>query len=177
MPRELKHETPAKEVSNRFDCCRDVEHVLKVGREFQMQDSWRGAHYDTAKLLCDTIEYLYERLNSPIGNMAAMRATLVNLTRPTETDIRGLENIAKYAMDHSMYGGGVLQALCGAIREGKLALADPPRNCDRFGGDPKMLHTAWFDWSGSPSGCNPDGTVKLTFGEWLLATEKKGGAM
>ena len=48
------------------------------------------------------------------------------------------------------------------------ALAKPPRNCDRFGGDFKMLHTAWFDWTGSPSGQNPDGTVKLTFAEWLL---------
>ena len=48
------------------------------------------------------------------------------------------------------------------------ALAKPPRNCDRFGGDLKMLQTAWFDWTGSPSGQNPDGTVKLTFAEWLL---------
>lgn len=48
------------------------------------------------------------------------------------------------------------------------ALAKPPRNCDRFGGDFKMLHTAWFDWTGSPSGQNSDGTVKLTFAEWLL---------
>lgn len=53
----------------------------------------------------------------------------------------------------------------------------PSRNCDRFGGDYKMLHTAWFDWTGSPSGQNADGTVKLTFAEWLLApaTEKEGG--
>lgn len=54
----------------------------------------------------------------------------------------------------------------------------PRRNCDRFGGDFKMLHTAWFDWTGSPSGLNPDGTVKLTFAEWLLAPAKeKGGAV
>ena len=56
------------------------------------------------------------------------------------------------------------------------ALAKPARNCDRFGGDYKMLHTAWFDWTGSPSGQNPDGTAKMAFGEWLLAmTAKKGG--
>ena len=48
------------------------------------------------------------------------------------------------------------------------ALAAPPRNCDRFGGDFKMLNTAWFDWTGSPSRKNPDGTVKLAFAEWLL---------
>ena len=168
MPRELKHETPAKEVSNRFDCCRDVEHVLKVGREFQMQDSWRGAHYDTAKLLCDTIEYLYERLDSPIGNMAAMR----------ERVAKALETLDCFGRvgDGRIHFGDIVRV---GIAKAELlrALEEPPRNCDRFGGDPKMLHTAWFDWSGSPSGCNPDGTVKLTFGEWLLATKKKGGAM
>lgn len=64
------------------------------------------------------------------------------------------------------------------VNKSRAALAAPPRNCDRFGGDYKMLHTAWFDWTGSPSGQNPDGTVKLTFAEWLLApaTEQKGGA-
>ena len=48
------------------------------------------------------------------------------------------------------------------------AIAKQPRYCDRFGGDFKMLHTAWFDWTGSSSGQNPDGTVKLTFAKWLL---------
>ena len=66
-----------------------------------------------------------------------------------------------------------------AIREAhkvvRVALAEPPRNCDLFGGDPKMLHTAWFDWTASPSGMNDDGTVKLTYGEWLLE-RTKGGA-
>lgn len=59
----------------------------------------------------------------------------------------------------------------------RAALAAPQRNCDRFDGDYKMLHTAWFDWTGTPSGQNPDGTAKLTFAKWLLApaTEKKGG--
>ena len=49
------------------------------------------------------------------------------------------------------------------------ALAKPYRNCDMFGGDYKMLHTAWFDWTGSPDGHNDDSTVKMPFGEWLLA--------
>lgn len=60
------------------------------------------------------------------GNQMKMREALVNLTRFAEVDIRGLENLAKYAIDHSMYGGGVLQAVAGAIREGKNALAAPP---------------------------------------------------
>ena len=46
----------------------DVEHmsiddVLKIGRDFQMSDTWRGATHDTAKLLCDTIEMLQNKLN------------------------------------------------------------------------------------------------------------------
>jgi hypothetical protein len=36
----------------------DIDHILKVGRDFQNTDTWRGAHYDTVKLLCDTIEHL-----------------------------------------------------------------------------------------------------------------------
>ena len=66
---------------------------------------------------------------------------------------------------------------CEPVRKAKAALAEPPRNCDKFGGDYKMLHTAWFDWTGSPSGQNADGTVKLTFDEWLLApaAEQEGG--
>lgn len=57
------------------------------------------------------------------------------------------------------------------------ALEKPSRNCDLFCGDYKMLHTAWFDWTGSPSGQNPDGTAKMGFGEWLLALAGKRGAV
>lgn len=63
------------------------------------------------------------------------------------------------------------------IEKGYAALSAPVRrNCDRFGGDYKMLHTAWFDWTGSPSGHLPDGTAKMTFAAWLLAPaiERKG---
>ena len=49
------------------------------------------------------------------------------------------------------------------------ALEKKPRNCDRFGGDKDRLHDEWWDWSGNLKNCNPDGTVKMTFGEWLLA--------
>ena len=61
------------------------------------------------------------------------------------------------------------QSICDLSNIVNRALTAPPRNCDRFGGDYKMLHTAWFDWTGSPSGQNPDGTAKMGFGEWLLA--------
>ena len=39
----------------------DIDHILKIGREFQMSDTWRGATHDTAKLLCDTIEMLRDQ--------------------------------------------------------------------------------------------------------------------
>lgn len=56
------------------------------------------------------------------------------------------------------------------------ALSAPPRNCDLFGGDPKMLNTAWFDWTASPSGHDANGAAKMTFAGWLLApaAERKG---
>ena len=36
----------------------DIDHILEIGRTFQNSDKWHGATYDTAKLLCDTIENL-----------------------------------------------------------------------------------------------------------------------
>ena len=39
-----------------------VDQVLKIGRDFQNQDNWHGAHYDTARLLCDTIVRLNGKL-------------------------------------------------------------------------------------------------------------------
>lgn len=107
-----------KEVPNRFDCCCNVEHVLKIGREFQMQDSWRGAHHDTAKLLCDTIEYLYERLNGPIGNAAAMHAALIEMRDHADKKIGVTCNVSLLAE----YGWFVQKI--------NAALAEPPRNCD-----------------------------------------------
>lgn len=66
-------------------------------------------------------------------------------------------------------GGTTFAKACGeTVNKIMDALSAPPRNCDLFGGNYKMLHTAWWDWTCSPSGTNPDGTVKLTFGEWLL---------
>lgn len=35
----------------RFDMCQDIDNVLKIGREFAAKDGYRGAHYDTVKLL------------------------------------------------------------------------------------------------------------------------------
>lgn len=51
----------------------------------------------------------------------------------------------------------------------ELAIAEPARNCDRHGGDYEKLNAEWFEWTGTPEGQNQDGTVKMAFGEWLLA--------
>lgn len=72
-------------------------------------------------------------------------------------------------------GGTAFAKACGAVvNEIIAALSAPSRNCDLFGGDPKMLYTAWFYWTASPSGMNDDGTIKLTYGEWLLERAKVG---
>lgn len=90
-----------------------------------------------------------------VGNIAAMR--------------KALDEIRVAAMSDYEPDADYLIEKCNA------ALSRPSRNCDLFGGDPKMLYTAWFDWTASPSGMNDDGTVKLTYGEWLLE-RAKGGA-
>lgn len=75
------------------------------------------------------------------GNTAAMREALTNLTCFEESDIRQLEQLAKRAIDNDICGGGILQALCGAIREGKAALAAPPRQFDV--GKPEEQLSRW----------------------------------
>ncbi len=88
--------------------------------------------------------------NMPIGNTAAMHDALAKVKKLFDGRIMWQYEIRE------------------AHKAVEAALAKPPRNCDMYGGDYGMLHTAWFDWTGSPSGQNPDGTIKLTFSEWLL---------
>ena len=46
-------------------------------------------------------------------------------------------------------------------------------NCDVYR-ERDRAHEVWFDWTGTAAGQNEDGTVKLTFGEWLLAKYDRG---
>lgn len=105
--------------------------------------------------------------SSAVGNAAATREALEAMNR---IDTRGLKRLLCELVEADIFDGGQINKTISAVEKARRALSAPPRNCDLFGGDPKMLRTAWFDWSGSPSGRNPDGTVKLTFGEWLIAT-------
>jgi hypothetical protein len=100
-----------------------------------------------------------------VGDIAAMRGALENARSLIS---EGIETEVKDDIRHPFH----LELAIEKINE---ALSTPPRNCDLFGGDPKMLYTAWFDWTASPSGTNDDGTVKLSYGEWLLE-RAKGGA-
>lgn len=69
-----------------------------------------------------------------------------------------------------------LEVIDRILGKAEAALAAPPRNCDRLRGDGKKLNAEWFDWTGTPDGQNADGTVKLSYPDWLLAmTAKKGG--
>lgn len=91
-----------------------------------------------------------------VGNAAAIRETLLRCDA-----IAQLPEIREYK---------IVKEMRNLIR-GVLAL--PPRNCDLFGGDPNKLHEIWFEWSGDLKNCNADGTVKFTFGEWLLMPDEK----
>ena len=73
---------------------------------------------------------------------------------------------------------GALSKKIKKLEQGNIAKARaiPLRNCDLFGGDPGILHKLWWEWSSDPKNCNTDGTVKFTFGEWLLMpADAKGG--
>ena len=67
-----------------------------------------------------------------------------------------------------IYGGGILLAITGAIREGKAALSSPPRNCDIY--DSKSCRMAYH--------MHGDGLMTMqAFADWIFATatEQKGG--
>ena len=90
------------------------------------------------------------------GNVAALRELVIRI-------VKSLGDKAEVAPANMTPHEAAILDQC------RAALSAPPRNCDKFGGDYKMLHAAWFDWTGSPSGQNTDSTVELTFDEWLLA--------
>lgn len=141
--------------------CPYLEKLARVA-----DDALRGYQKDYPEQVAELIDH--RRKRELHGNAAAMYSALANLTRFTEVDIRGLENLAKYAIDHSMYGGGVLQAVAGAIREGKKAMSLPARNCD-------VYKTSWdviTHWDG---GLDSAKTIVRML-DWLLAPAAQEGA-
>lgn len=100
-----------------------------------------------------TADQALANCNRPYGNMAAIRKALEDVQK---------ELIFKPCGAHTKDRQDVIEKI-------NTALQNPVRNCDRFDGDSKRLHKEWFDWSGKPENINPDGTVKLTYGDWLLS--------
>lgn len=110
------------------------------------------------------------------SDMQKMREALESICDISALDLSELEVLGKRLQDTSTYGGGLVLKLVHGVRNGQKALAEPPRNCDLYGGDYKMLHTKWSEWTASPSGRNPNNTMKMTFSEWLLAPANEKGA-
>ena len=73
-----------------------------------------------------------------------MREALANFTRYEESDIRQLEGIGKRMMNSSMYGGGIIYAIAGSIREAKAVVDATPRNCDVGTAEEQMLRYGDF---------------------------------
>jgi len=107
-----------KTVDLRFEICSHIEQVLKIGRDYQNKDGYRGAHYDTVKLLCDAIEYQQEQLETKtkVGDAAKLREALS-------------KSCAYFAvvLNTGMFNRVHLEAL---LNMAKAALAAPARNSD-----------------------------------------------
>ena len=137
-----------------------------------------GAEYRTPKAALDSVagdRPLDKMLKEPIASEVVVSKNATTTYGSSAAMREAVEAVVRAISESN----DVLSALLLMQAESKCeaALAEPPRNCDLFGGDYKMLHTAWFDWTGSPSGQNPDGTAKMGFGEWLLALAGKRGAV
>lgn len=104
-----------------FELCHNPEEVLRIGRDFQRQDTFRGAQHDTVKLLCDTIEYLRDRLSKQVGNAAAMREALEHI---------GI--IAEAMYSDSGDCNSVNANTVSILNLVRAALAAPARNCDFY---------------------------------------------
>lgn len=141
-----------------FELCHNPEEVLRIGRDFQRQDTFRGAQHDTVKLLCDTIEYLRDRLSKQVGNAAALREALVEIR----------DTINKwYSDDYISHGAfSALWDLCSA------ALSKPARNCD-FHDNKTDAETRFVEETGEN---DTSQHYWQMFAIWLfaLATERKG---
>lgn len=154
-----------KTADSRFDICRNIEQVLKIGRDYQNKDGYRGAHYDTVKLLCDAIEYQQEQLETKtkVGDCAKLREAL----KATLDLLWDIHNANRSPQSNQAYA---------VIRQIKAALAAPPRNCDKYANyiDAMEAFDVFAREQGKLGFINP---YTEAF-KWLFApaTEKEGGA-
>lgn len=123
------------------------------------------------KQLADWLKELKTLKSIPAMNNAALREALENLRDEALTGY----DLHDYPIAGAPGERGVAHCVDAEtiIDEINSALSKPERNCDLFGGDKDKLHAKWWEWSGTKEGQNEDGTVKLTFGEWLLEEADK----
>lgn len=149
-----------KTANIRFDICQDIALVLKIGRDYQNKDGYRGAHYDTVKLLCDAIEYQQEQLETKteVGDAAKLRKVVKKV----------LDAVKHLSRTHNDDLPEDVRAILGGIAfDTNAALAAPPRNCDKYPHDQALRI-----WSAEPE--NP---MNGCFDVWLYApaTDQEGG--
>lgn len=123
------------------------------------------------KQLADWLKELREMKKSPVSNIAAMHDVLERLRDEALTGY----DLHDYPIAGAPDERGISHCVDAdfIVDEINDAFSKPARNCDLFGGDKEKLHAKWWAWSGTKEGQNEDGTVKLTFGEWLLEEADK----
>ena len=106
-----------------------VEQVLKIGREFQDQDRWRGAHYDTARLLCDTIERLNQKLKEKRAEMTYEEYQKIYEEWEKTDSIKRKEELEEQIYDAAL---GLMKRLIGLYAKyGKKYVQDDDYRDDR----------------------------------------------
>jgi len=120
-----------------------VEQVLKIGREFQDQDRWRGAHYDTARLLCDTIERLNQKLKEKRAEMTYEEYQKIYDEWEKTDSIKRKEELEEQIYDAAL---GLMKKMIGIYAKyGKRFVQDDDYRDDRGG---ISLNTEELGYSG-----------------------------
>ena len=122
----------------------------------------------------DRLEAAHKR---EVGNRAALREALVRvldwLKRMNAQPLNTLavsELTPSYAVNRT--AKSIIEDNDYHISQLTAALAAPPRNCDRFGGDIDKLREA----CARERGLNPEEDFPDVFPDWLLALAQEGGA-
>jgi len=96
------------------------------------------------------------------GNSAALREACAEAAESAAEIMERVRHKDRLAFNTANYIAGVA----------RTALAAPPRNCDRFGGDIDKLREA----CARERGLNPEEDFPDVFPDWLLALAQEGGA-
>lgn len=136
--------------------------IVEAARRRESEES---KHREEVKSLQATIRKLNDALteqNGERGNSAALREALQKAAESAAEIMERVRHKDGLAFNTANYIAGVA----------RTALAAPPRNCDRFGGDIDKLREA----CARERGLNPEEDFPDVFPDWLLALAKKGGA-